>query len=71
VRRGAALSLAGLVKAVRAALTIPVYVLLRPRGGDFLYTPQELLVCVNSWKFLPASSLSTPGNGIRAFICMP
>ncbi|KAK9903345.1 hypothetical protein WJX75_003403 [Coccomyxa subellipsoidea] len=34
----------GLIKAVRAALNIPVHILLRPRGGDFLYTTQELLV---------------------------
>ncbi|CAL5222023.1 g4313 [Coccomyxa viridis] len=35
---------AGLIKAVRAALRIPLHVLIRPRAGDFLYDEQELLV---------------------------
>ena len=36
---------AGLIKAVRAALRIPLHILIRPRAGDFLYNAKELLVC--------------------------
>jgi copper homeostasis protein len=32
----------GLMCAVRAAVRIPVYALLRPRGGDFVFSPSEL-----------------------------
>ena len=35
---------AGLIQLVRQHLTIPLYIMVRPRGGDFLYTDTELSV---------------------------
>jgi copper homeostasis protein len=32
---------AGTIAACRARLTIPIFVMIRPRGGDFLYSPIE------------------------------
>lgn len=34
----------GLIKAVLKAVTLPVHVLIRPRGGDFIYSESELQV---------------------------
>ena len=35
---------AGLIRAAVASLSIPVHVLIRPREGDFCYSPEELAV---------------------------
>lgn len=35
---------AGLIQLARQNLTIPLYVMIRPRGGDFLYSETELAV---------------------------
>lgn len=34
----------GFIKSARRALTIPLYVMIRPRGGDFLYSDDEFAV---------------------------
>ena len=34
----------GLLKSVREQISIPVHVLIRPRSGDFTYTPDELKI---------------------------
>src|SRR5688572_33311307 len=33
---------AGMIAAVRAAVRIPVFVIVRPRGGEFVYTQEEI-----------------------------
>ncbi|MGH7678494.1 MAG: copper homeostasis protein CutC, partial [Gemmatimonadaceae bacterium] len=35
---------AGMISAVKAAARIPVFVIVRPRGGGFVYSPEELAV---------------------------
>jgi copper homeostasis protein len=33
---------AGMISAVKAAVRIPVFVIIRPRGGGFVYSPEEI-----------------------------
>lgn len=50
----------GLIQLARQHLSIPLYVMIRPRGGDFLYTPTELEVMradINVAKQLGADGL--------------
>src|SRR3954466_15737907 len=35
---------AGMISAVKAAVHIPVFVIVRPRGGGFVYTDEEIAV---------------------------
>lgn len=48
---------AGMIKRVRAAIKIPLFVLVRPRGGDFLYDEDELQIIKEDIKVRRRSSL--------------
>jgi copper homeostasis protein len=48
---------AGLMDAVRAAVRIPVYALLRPRGGDFVFSAAELAVTLREIAYARTSGM--------------
>ncbi|KAK3274958.1 hypothetical protein CYMTET_16886 [Cymbomonas tetramitiformis] len=49
----------GSIKAVRALVSLPLYVIIRPRGGDFLYTQAEIQVMMED--ILAAAGLGAQG----------
>ena len=42
----------GLLKVIKCKISLPVFVMIRPRGGDFLYTDSEFEVMIEDCKQL-------------------
>ena len=36
----------GMLQVIKERVTVPVFVMIRPRGGDFMYTEEEINVMV-------------------------
>lgn len=43
---------AGLLKVIKRQVPVPVFVMIRPRGGDFIYSPGELAAMLEDLKIL-------------------
>ncbi|MCO6459890.1 MAG: copper homeostasis protein CutC [Saprospiraceae bacterium] len=48
---------AGLIRKVRSALNIPVFVLVRPRSGDFVYSEKDIEIMVDDIRFCKESGI--------------
>lgn len=42
----------GLLKVIKCNISLPVFVMIRPRGGDFFYTDSEFEVMIEDCKQL-------------------
>lgn len=54
----------GLIEEVIAQLKIPVYILIRPRGGDFCYTDEEIKVMLRDIEWCKQSGVKGIVSGV-------